>query len=546
VRPKFVLSTLVVLILSFAVSLPGTAWAQQASATPAAEPGAEHGRLLLVLPFENQTSQLNLDWIGEAAADILNRRLNSAGFLSISRGDRLYALDRLGLPLTLQPSRATTIRIAETLDADYVIVGSYLLQNGILTTKAQILDVSALTLSPPITRSADLKNLMDTLNGLAWDIARKLDPAYSVALQTFVAADAPLRIDAFENYIRGVIDEAPQDRIMHLREATRLSPTFIPAWVALGKAYFSNQDYDAAAATFGRLPKDDPNALEADFYRGLSFFYTANYMKAEDAFAFVSLRLPLPEVVNNQGVAASRRNRDGAPQFQQAIAADPKDEDYYFNLAVALRRRNDTPGAIREIDQALKLRPNDTEAQAFATVLKDPASVKPNPDPGKAIPDDTLPLERIKRSYSETGFRQAAFELEQVQAARLATLPPAKQADSLVKEGDQFLNRGLILEAEREFQSALQADPSSALAHAGLAEVREHSRDVDAARQEAQKSLTLSPNVPAHLVLARLDLAGNQLGPAATEVSQALKIDPASANARGMKQAIESRGQQVP
>ncbi len=66
------------------------------------------------------------------------------------------------------------------------------------------------------------------------------------------------------------------------------------------------------------------------------------------------------------------------------------------------------------------------------------------------------------------------------------------------------------------------------------------------ARQEAQKSLALSPNVPAHLVLARLDLAANQLGPAADEVSQALKLDPANANARGMKQALESRGQQVP
>jgi tetratricopeptide (TPR) repeat protein len=547
VRPKFLLSQLVVLLVIISAALfPRAAKSQQAATPASASTPAEHGRLLLVLPFENQTAQPNLDWISEASADILNRRLNAAGFLTISRGDRLYALDRLGLPLNFQPSRATTIRIAETLDANYVIVGSYTLQNGQLAAKAEILDVGALTLSPPLSRQADLKSLMDTLNSLAWDVARKLDPTYSVAQQTFLAADAPLRVDAFENYIRGVIDEAPLDRITHLKEAVRISPTFMPAWLALGRAYFSNQDYDQAAATLGHLSVDDPNALEADFYRGLSYFYTANYMKAEDAFAFVSLRLPLPEVVNNQGVAASRRGRDSAPQFQQAIAADPRDEDYHFNLAIALRKRNDTPGAIREIDQALKLRPLDTEAQAFAAVLKDPASVKVNPDPGKAIPDDTLPLERIKRSYSETGFRQAAFELEQVQAMRLATLPPATQADSLVKDGVQFLNRGLILEAEREFQSALKADPSSALAHAGLAQVREHSRDADAARQEAQKSLALSPNVPAHLVLARLDLAGNQLAPAATEVSQALKIDPASANALGMKQAIESRGQQVP
>ena len=505
-----------------------------------------HGRLLLVLPFENHTSQPNLDWIGEAAADILNRRMAAAGFLSISRGDRLYALDRLGLPQSFQPSRATTIRIAQNLDADSVILGSYTVTGDRLSASAQILDVKALKLSAPIQQEADLKNLLDILNSLAWRIARQLDPSYSVAEQTFLAADAPLQVNAFENYIRGTIAEAPAERVIHLKEAVRLNPTFTPAWFALGMAYFANQDYDAAAATFGHLSKDDPRALEADFYRGLAFFYTANYLKAEDAFAFVSMRQPLPEVVNNQAVAASRRGHDGAPLFQQAVTADPKDPDYHFNLAVALRRRNDVQGAIREIDQELKLRPQDTEAQTFANALKNPGLVKVNPDRGKAIQDDTLPLERIKRSYNETGFRQAAFEMEQMESMRLESLPPAERASAMVKEGDQFMNGGLTLEAERQFQSALQAYPSSALAHAGLAQVREHSGDAEGARQEAQKSLALSPNVPAHLVLARLDLASNQLAPAASEVGQALKLDPENANARGVKQALESRGQQVP
>ena len=523
----------------------GSAAAQTAPTDPPA--GAEpQGRLLLVLPFENHTSQPNLDWIGEGASNILNRRLDSAGFLTIGRGDRLYALDRLGLPQSFQPSHATTIRIAQTLDADSVILGFYTLSGERFTASAQILNIKALKLSSPIRQEGDLKNLLDILNSLAWQLARQLDPSYSVAEQTFLAADTPLRVEAFENYIRGIIAEAPSERIVHLKEALRLDPSFTPAWFGLGMAYFANQDYDEAAATLGRLPREDPKALEADFYRGLAFFYTANYMKAEDAFAFVSIRLPLPEVVNNQAVAASRRGRDSVPLFQQAVSADPKDADYHFNLAVSLRRRNDIPGAIREIDQELKLRPQDTEAQAFANTLKNPASVKVNPDRGKAVPDDTLPLERIKRSYNETGFRQVAFEMEQMEAVRLASLPADARASALVKQGDQFMNGGLALEAERLFQSALQANPSSALAYAGLAQVREHSGDANAARQEAQKSLTLSPNVPAHLVLARLDLATNQLGTAATEVSKALKLEPANANARGMKQALESRGQQVP
>jgi tetratricopeptide (TPR) repeat protein len=512
------------------------------AAGPSAEP---HGRLLLVLPFENHTGQPNLDWIGSGAADIFNRRLDAAGFLTISRDDRLYALDRLGLPVNFRPSRATTIRIAQLLDADFVIIGDYTLTGNQLGASARILSVHQLTLSPPIKEQADLKDLLDTFNRLAWDTARKLDPTYSVAEQTFLAADGPLRPGAFENYIRGMIAEAPSDRISHLSEALRLSPGFTPARLELGRAYFANQDYDNAAITFGQMPRDDPNALEADFYRGLALFYTGKYLKAEDAFAFVATQLPLPEVVNNEGVAASRRGRDGAVLFRQAIASDPRDADYHFNLAIALRKHNEIPGAILEVQAALKLHPLDTEAQSFLAALQKPAPAAATPAQ-KAATDESLPLERIKRAYNETEFRQAAFEMEQLQEARLTVLPPQQRAAKLVTSGNQFLYRGLILEAEREYQAALQADPSSALAHAGLAQVREHSQDLKAARAEAQQSIRLAPNVPAYLVLARLDLRANQLSAAASDVSSALHLEPANANALGMKQAIEAKGQPVP
>ncbi|HVW78463.1 MAG TPA: tetratricopeptide repeat protein [Alloacidobacterium sp.] len=513
-----------------------------------------HGRLLLVLPFENHTGQPNLDWIGQGFPEVFNRRMSSAGFLPISRNDRLYALDHLGLPLNFQPSRASAIRLAQTLDADYVVFGSYTTTGNTLNVTAEVLDVTALKLSSPITEQADLTRLLETLNSMAWKVTRQLDPQYAVAEQTFIAADSDLRLEAFENYVRGLTEDSVSERIRHLREAIRLSPQFYPAWLALGKAYFASQNYEQAATTFGHLKKDDPNALEADFYRGLSFFYTGKYMEAEDAFAFDSTRLPLPEVVNNQGVAAARRGKDGAPLFQQAIAADPKDVDYHFNLAVALQRRGDIAGAVREIDQSAKLRPQDTEVAGFASTLhaeqlNPSTATKVNASLTSSSPNtaqNTGPLERIKRTYNEASFRQAAFEMEQVQTLRLSALPPAQQAAALTKEGTQFFNRGLILEAEREFQAALAANPSSADAHAGLAQVRERSGDLEAARQEAQKSLQLQPNVSAHLVLARMDLQANQLSSAAGEVSQALRIEPNNANARGMKQALEQRGQQIP
>ncbi|MFY9745329.1 MAG: tetratricopeptide repeat protein [Acidobacteriaceae bacterium] len=517
---------------------------EPADARPAgtAEP---HGRLLLVLPFENRSGAASLDWIGEAFPDVLNRRLNAAGFLTIGRGDRLYAFDHLGLPLNLEPTRATAIRIAQTLDADYVIFGHYTTTGNQIAADAEILDVSGLHLGAPISQNGDQGQLLEAINGLAWQVTRQLDPTYAVEEQTFLAADKSLHADAFEDYIQGLVAD-PKDGIDHLREAVKIDPDFAAAWLALGRAYFSNQDYDQAAATLGHLPRNDPNALEADFYRGLAFFYTGNYREAQNAFAFVSTRLPLPEVVNNQGVAMSRRGQDGGPLFQQAVAADPRDPDYHFNLAVAFAHRKDNDAALKELDQVLQLRPEDTEAQAFAEQLKNPGAQASNPDPGHAIADTQGPLERIKRGYSEAGFRQAAFEMEQVEQMRLASLKAAQRAAELIRDGDQFFQRGLVLEAEREYREALEADRSSALAHAGLAAVRERDGDADAARQEAHASIQLTPNVPAYLVLARLDLQANQLGAAASDVGDALRIDPANANAQGMKLALERRGQTTP
>lgn len=524
----------------------GVSRAQEAADPKPAAASEVHGRLLLVLPFNNRTGDPTLDWMGEAFPDVLNRRLNSAGFLTISRGDRLYAFDHLGLPLNLEPTRATAIRIAQTLDADYVVFGRYSGTASQIAAEAEVLDVSGLHMSAPIEQQGEADPLLDTINSVAWKVTRQLDPAYAVEEQTFVAADKNLSAEAFEDYIKGLVAENAKDAIPHLRDAVKLDPNFAASWLALGRAQFADQDYEEAAVTLGHLPKDDSNALEADFYRGLACFYTGNYREAEDAFAFVSTRLPLPEVVNNQGVAASRRGKDSGALFEQAIAADAHDPDYHFNLALALARRKDIDGAVKELDQTLTLRPQDSEAQAYEAQLKSAEPAKPNPDPGHAAADTQGPLTRVKRGYSEAGFRQAAFEMEQVQQMRLASMAPPQRAQENVKDGDQFFQRGLVLEAEREYREALAADAQSALAHAGLAAVRERSGDADAARQEAKASIELAPNVPAYLVLARLDLQANELSAAAGDVGDALRVDPANASAKGMKLALERRGQTMP
>ena len=503
---------------------------------------------MLVLPFDNRSGQSNLAWIGDSFPDTLNQRLTSAGFLTITRDDRVYALDHLGLPVDFRPSRATTIRIAQTLDADFVIVGSYTVDNGRISVQAQVLEVNKLLLSAPLADSSELSRLFDVENAIAWKVARQIDPHFNIAQQTFLAASSGVKLSAFENYIRGTDATDLHERIKRLQMAVQDAPDYPAALLALGKAQYTQRDYDQAAATLAKIPRTDRRALEANFYIGLARFNSAKYAEAESAFAFVASRLPLPEVVNNQAVASTRQGHDAVPLFQRASTADPNDADYHYNLAVALLRRGDFAGAQREVDLTLKLRPTDAEAAELKTNISAGRHIAPT---AKAVANDAnasdfAPLERIRRTYTEASFRQAAFQLDQMRAARMATLPPAEQAAQYTQLGRDYLAQGLIPEAEQEFQAAIAADSSSAAAHAGLAQVREHSGSPADARVEAETSLKLHPNVPAYLVLARLDLQANELASSASNVSKALQLEPKDTAAQGMRQALQARGQSLP
>src|SRR5580692_9684801 len=269
-----------------------------ACAQASGDNGAGRGRILLVLPFDNRSGQPSLEWISEAAPEILGSRFQSAGFAPMSREDRLYALDHLGLPEGFHPSRATALKLAQTLDADSIVV----------------------------------------VDSLAWKLTRQLDPQSSVAEETFVAAGRGLRVDAFEQYIRGIAEPDHEERLRHLNQAVALNPAFSPAWSALGHEDYNGQQYEQAAAAFARVGPSDQNALQAGFYRGLSLLFSGDYSRAEQAFGAVARVLPLAEVVNNEGVAASRQGHDGTALFRQAVAADANTADYHFNLAVSLNR----------------------------------------------------------------------------------------------------------------------------------------------------------------------------------------------------------------
>jgi tetratricopeptide (TPR) repeat protein len=488
-------------------------------------------RLVLIMPFESDPGTAGAEWLGESFPEILGDRLRSSALMIVSRNDRIYAFDRLGIPAGAQLSRATIYGIAQQMDADYVIVGRYRYDGTQVTARAQVMDTGQLRLSAEITESAPLTELLSLQTALAWDLMPSLgaETASLAAIQSksqFVAQFTAARLDALENYMRGVHAAGAQEKIRYFKEALRLDPGYSLAMFELARAYYGLREYEAAAAWFGKVPAENTGANEARFYQGMSFFYTGQMEKAESAFRALATRLPLTEVLNNLGVTSARRGDKRARQyFEKAVQNDSSDADYRFNLAVQLFKEGDTAGATRQLRESLALKP-DGEARAFLDAVI----------AGNAR--DHLPLERIKRNYDETSFRQLAAEIENANEERLRKTDAASHAAFHVQRGRQLLEQGLGGEAEKEFREAVILDPVSAPAHTGLALVYESTQQSQQARSEAQASVRLKPSAEAWLALARLSLAEHNHAEASQDCDQALALEPENVAAQTLKREI--------
>src|SRR5882762_5230696 len=83
------------------------------------------GDVVMVLSFENTSNRPEYNWVGESFADSLTELLNKPGLTVVSSDERALAYQRVGLPETMIPSRATSIKLAREAKATMIVLGTY-------------------------------------------------------------------------------------------------------------------------------------------------------------------------------------------------------------------------------------------------------------------------------------------------------------------------------------------------------------------------------------------------------------------------------------
>ncbi len=562
-RPFF--SARYLVLLSVVVVFETTsAGAQQSAAPPRAGAGGAYQQgIYLVFPFENAGASPRLDWLGEGLEELTIQRLWGAGEQVYSHAGRLAELERYGLPRSSKLSRATMLHIGEDLDADFVVFGRFTANGTSLTIELRILKVSPARLLPALRETGPLESLMDLHARLIWRMLSANDRNYGVNLAEFTKRQRPLRLDAFEHYVRGLLASEDDARLRELREAARLEPEWPEPDFALGEAYFTRRDCDSALPWYARVPKTHDRYVEAVFATGVCRLLLGQPDHAEEEFTSLQEALKnnmvsgadLPEILNDLAIARARQGKTAAAQtdFRRAAELDPDEDDYPFNLGLLALQSNDASAAVGYFREAAEREPDNPEDRALLILSLEKAGKQTEADQEREAANETfgpkgLPairldaknesvarLHRIKTELDVTALR-AEIESAEPPASAAASVSSSDIPVTHIRRGRQELSVGHADAAEKEFRAVLAADPRSAAAHRGLAEIDRRQGKMDDAVKELQASLEARDSAVVRTMLAKIYLEQKKPDLARAEVERALKLAP---NYTEAKQLLE-------
>ena len=543
---------------------PQSAASPSPSTTAAAASGTSHG-IYLVFPFQNAGASSRLDWLSEGLEELTIQALSGAGEQVYSHAGRLGELERYGIPATAKLSRATMLHVAEDLDADFVIFGSFNSDGKNLTIDCRLLRVDPASLLPPLRETGTLDSLMDLHARLTWRLLSENNKAYPLNLAEFTKTHRPIRLDAFEHYIRGLVTNDDEPRLRELREAARLEPDWIEPAYALGETFFNRRDCASALPWFARVPKTHDRYMESLFSIGVCRLLTNQPEQAEETFATLQTLLrtnaatsvDFPEVLNNLAIARARQNKFPAAQedLKRASALDPDEDDYPFNLGLIAVRQGDFAAAVTLFREASQREPDIPEDRALLIAALEKTGKKeeadqerntameafgPNGVPPARLDSRGDSLTHFERLMTELDPETLRFEMESAGAHAATTGSPDADTPAVhLRRARQELSAGRLDTAEREYRAALARDKANAAAHLGLADIARRQNKLDEAVKELLASLQARDSAVVRTTLARVYLSKKNCWPR-TEAEKALMLAPNYSEAKQLLEHLQN------
>ena len=353
------------------------------------------GQTYLAAPLDNRSRDANLDWIGESISESLRATLQSADLAVVSREEREAGIKRLSLRPGSSLSFGSLTKVAEHVDAGFLIYGHFeftpspsepaasvqppaaqpgekpenpgmappAAPRGQLRIDLRIFDRRHVQQTAEIIERGPIEDLalLETL--VSWRAMQFLVADFKMTREEFERRHPPVQLTAKEYYIRGLLASTKEARHRYFAQAVRLEPKFAQPCYYLGRMQWDNDNYRVAAGWLERISPDQDHYWDALFYLGLSRYQMADFDRALTAFRQLAARHPLPEVINNVGAVELALDMPEAYEhFKAALDKDAADPDYHFNVAYARWRRGEFEAAAQGFRAVLDRVNDDQDA----------------------------------------------------------------------------------------------------------------------------------------------------------------------------------------
>jgi tetratricopeptide (TPR) repeat protein len=543
----------------------------------------------MVLPFENTSNRPEYNWVGESFADSIAELLNKPGLLVVSTDERELAYQRLRLPETVIPSRATAIKLAREAKASMIVIGTYSVTpveaeakpgetksdkdksatEAYVQLTARVIKVNeGRTLGEMFdgnwaTRQFDFGGPLTTLQNiqgrLAYQILYQRDKALPFSQNQLVQEATKVPQRAFEAYVKGVqLGERDEKRVNYLKNALRFyadangGAIYTQAAFELGRYYMLDGKWKDATEYFTKLQKKDAHYAEAAFYAGLGYAKMGDFGRALASLVPLSSDVPLIGIYNNAGAVAVQASREekkdderarllaqGASFLARAAESSPDDPLVHFNYALALFLSGKFAEAADQLKPVITADPRD--GQAYFLYAK---SLEKTGKAEIATAADDL-ARRYLPSYAkwQTEWQKSqtvngvSLRMRDVlnrddvsglmrKNAIAANTNPNSGTDDLLAKARELYQAGRDDEALPELHRVVMLEPTNAEAYLLSGRINQRRGDQEAAIAALKTAIFWDPKlIDAHILLGRIFLERGDHGEATKYATSAMTID---------------------